>query len=64
MPERHPVAESPDLPLKRRVQLLEINLARLWDQVWWMNLPPERREAYRAEGFSDPIERFYIEDPD
>lgn len=62
MPERHPIGESLDLPLERRVQLLEINLARLWDQVWWMNLPPERREAYRAEGFTDPIEHFYIED--
>lgn len=62
MPERHPIAESPTLPLARRVQLVEIALARLWDQVWWMSLAPEQREAYRAEGFGDPIEHFYIED--
>jgi hypothetical protein len=59
--ERHPVEERHDLPLEQRVQLLEQLLARIWDQVWWMNLPPERREAYRAEGFTDPIQHFYVE---
>lgn len=62
MGERHPIADSPDLPMQRRVQLLEVHLARLWDQVWWLSLPPDRREAYRAEGFTDPIERFYEDD--
>jgi hypothetical protein len=59
MRERHPVQESPALPLERRVQWLEINLARLWDQVWWMNLPADRRAEYEAQGFSAPIPRFY-----
>lgn len=57
--ERHPVAESPDVPLDRRVQLLEIHLAQLWDQVWWMALPPDRRAGYEAEGFTAPIQQFY-----
>lgn len=60
--ERHPVEERPDLPGDRRLQLVEQTLARLWDQVWWMNLPAERREAYEAEGFTAPIGAFYIED--
>jgi hypothetical protein len=57
--ERHPIEERPDLPVERRLQLIEQHLAQLWDQVWWMNLPAEQREAYRLDGFSDPIERFY-----
>lgn len=63
MPDRHPVQESPPLPLERRVQLLEHQLARLWDQVWWMSLPPDRRAAYEAEGFTAPIPQFYDDDP-
>lgn len=56
----HPIVESPSgVSLERRVQLLEIHLAMLWDQVWWMNLPTERRDGYKAEGFTDPIEKFY-----
>lgn len=61
MSEKHPVQERPKEPLERRVQMLEILLARLWDQVWWMNLPDEKRAKYRGEGFSDPIEKFYEE---
>ena len=57
--ERHPIQESPNLPLERRVQLLEIHLAQLWDQVWWMNLPEAQRAAYEAEGFTAPIQAFY-----
>lgn len=55
MPERHPVQERPDLPLERRAQLLEQHLARLWDEVWWMRLPPWRRLLYRLRGFREPI---------
>lgn len=62
MSEIHPVRERPDLPLEQRVQRLEIHLARLWDQVWWMHLSPEARAAYQAHGFSDPIEQFYLTD--
>lgn len=61
MAEQHVVRERDDLPLARRVQLLEQLLARLWDQVWWMQLPPERRAAYEAEGFQAPITEFYEE---
>jgi len=61
MPEQHPVRERFDLPIERRVQLLEQLLAMLWDQVWWMALPAERRAQYEAEGFRAPIERFYEE---
>lgn len=59
--EIHPIQESPLLPLERRVQLLEIHLAMLWDQVWWMNLPAEKRAEYEAQGFSAPILKFYTE---
>jgi hypothetical protein len=63
MAERHPVQESPaGVSLERRVQLLEINLARLWDQVWWMQLPAEQRAEYEQQGFGAPIDHFYEED--
>lgn len=55
----HPIQETPNLPIERRVQLLEIHLARLWDQVWWMRLPESKRKEYEAEGFTDPIPKFY-----
>lgn len=58
----HPILERQDLPLERRVQLLEMYLAQLWDQVWWMNLQeidPARRAQYEREGFSAPIQKFY-----
>jgi hypothetical protein len=64
MAERHPIQESPRLPLERRVQLLEIHLAQIWDAVWWLSLSPERRAAYEAEGFTAPIQRFYEDEPE
>lgn len=63
MAERHPIQDSPALPLERRVQLLEIHLAQLWDQVWWMTLPRWRRWYYVAQGFRSPITRFYEPKP-
>jgi hypothetical protein len=54
--ERHPVTEEGSL------QLTRIQLAQLWDQVWWMRLPFWRRWAYRLQGFTDPIEHFYEAD--
>lgn len=57
--ERHPVEECPPLPIERRVHLLECLLARLWDEVWWHQLPWWRRLLYRVQGFKSPIERFY-----
>jgi len=64
MSERHPVCERPDLPLERRCQLLEIRLAQLWDQVWWMQLPDTQRTAYARQGFTAPIRQFYEDGPD
>lgn len=61
MNERHPIEERPDLPLEERIRHLEIHFAQLWDQVWWMNLPEDRRKAYEAEGFKAPIQEFYRE---
>ena len=58
----HPIQESPDLPVGRRLQLLEIHLAQLWDHVWWMNLSGEQRVAYERDGFGAPIARFYEDD--
>ena len=57
--ERHPIQDGRYIPIADRVRLLECKLAQLWDQVWWMSLPPERRAGYEAEGFTAPIERFY-----
>jgi hypothetical protein len=59
MAERHPIEDAPRLPIERRIQLLEIHLAMLWDQVWWLSLTPEQRAAYEAQGFTAPIEQFY-----
>lgn len=55
----HPIADAPDWPIEKRVHHLEVYLARLWDQVWWMQLPAERRKAYEDAGFTAPIPRFY-----
>jgi hypothetical protein len=67
--EKHPVEEFPFDPetgeratLERRVQFLERRLSQLWDQVWWMNLPADKRKEYEAQGFKDPIRKFYIGD--
>lgn len=61
MSERHPIEVGADLPLEDRVRHLEAHLATLWDQVWWMQLDPDTRAAYEAQGFKAPIKRFYIE---
>lgn len=58
--ERHPIADAPDLPVERRVHLLECHLAQLWDQVWWDQLPWRQRWYYRyVEGHRRPIREFY-----
>lgn len=62
MSERHPIEPGKHIPLEDRVMYLEQMLASLWDQVWWMNLPKEKQDQYKAEGFKDPIEHFYIEE--
>lgn len=60
--EIHPIQVGrQDRPLAVRVAYLEQKVAQLWDQVWWMSLPKDRRAAYEAEGFTAPIERFYEE---
>lgn len=55
----HPLREIPGLPLERRVQLLESHLAKLWDEVWWHQLPWYRRLYYWVKGFRSPISNFY-----
>jgi hypothetical protein len=57
--DTHPITERADLSPERRCQLLEQRLAQLWDQVWWISLPQERRAAYEKEGFRAPVSRFY-----
>lgn len=60
MSEKHPIADNPAGKTDReRIHWLEIHLAQLWDQVWWLSLPEDRRDQYRAEGFTDPILKFY-----
>lgn len=61
MAEAHPIQERPDLPVADRCRLLEIALAQLWDQVWWLSLSPEVRQGYEAQGFTSPILAFYTE---
>lgn len=58
-PERHPIEERPDLPLPQQIQRLTIRCAQLWDQVWWLSLPPAERAEYERQGFTAPILRFY-----
>lgn len=53
-PLRHPVQERPDLPYERRMQILEQLVAQIFDVVWWMNLTPEERAEYEAQGFTAP----------
>ena len=57
--ERHPIQDSPPIPIEDRVRLLECRLAQLWDMTWWMALPADRRAGYEAEGFTAPIAQFY-----
>lgn len=61
--ENHPIQiERPDATQEQRILWLEHHVAMLWDQVWWMNLPPDQRAAYQREGYSDPIQAFYDRD--
>lgn len=55
----HPVQERDELDTTTRIRVLEQLVARLWDQLWWVCLPPEKRAEYEAEGYRAPIERFY-----
>lgn len=57
--EKHPIPDRPPWSMDERVANLEVHLAMLWDQVWWMNLPPEKRKEYEAQGFTAPIDKFY-----
>jgi hypothetical protein len=57
---KHPIQEAPaGISDTERIRLLEVHLAQLWDQVWWLSLPVDRREGYKREGFTDPIVKFY-----
>lgn len=51
--ERHPIT----YPMS--MDLLAEKVAQLWDQVWWLSLPPEKRAEYEAQGFVAPIQTFY-----
>lgn len=57
---RHPIPD--DYPVDNTAELhrLKCLVARLWDQVWWMQLPWYRRLFYRLHGFRSPIRRFYL----
>lgn len=60
--ERHPIEHyPPGLSAEERCGLLECNLARLWDEVWWHQLPFYRRWYYTlVEGHRSPIRQFYL----
>ena len=58
--EVHPIPDAPDLPLEQRVHHLERYLGRLWDQVWWLSLPPWKRLVWRFLGFKAPVSKFYL----
>lgn len=56
----HPIQVCPpDTTAMERLHWLELHLAMLWDQVWWMSLPVEQRAEYEKQGFTAPIEKFY-----
>lgn len=59
--DEHPIKVGglPGQTLEQRVARVEEYLARHHDQLWWMNLPPERRKRYEAEGFSDPMQHYF-----
>jgi hypothetical protein len=60
MKDVHPIQDAPAIPLEQRVHRLEVALAKLWDEVWWHQLPFYRRWYYAAQGFRSPIRRFYV----
>lgn len=62
--ERHPCRQRPELTPEQQLPLLFELLARLWDEVWWHQLPAWRRWAYWLQGFRSPINRFYESDDD
>lgn len=57
--EAHPIPDRPPWSQEERIAHLEMHLAMLWDQVWWLSLPTDERKAYEAQGFSAPIAKFY-----
>lgn len=58
--EVHPIPDAPaGWTPEQRIHHLEVQLARLWDAVWWLSLPDDERRRYEAEGFKHPIEKFY-----
>lgn len=59
MNSSHPIYERSELSIERRIQLLEQNLAKLWDEVWWHQLPWHIRLYYYLQGFRSPIKKFY-----
>lgn len=61
-PENHPILECPPCADAERIRWLEMHLAMLWDQVWWLSLKPEIRAEWEAKGFSSPIQQFYGRD--
>lgn len=62
MKSPHPVQARPDLSLEQQVDVYREQLAQLWDMVWWLALPVERRTDYERQGFTAPIRRFYLHD--
>jgi hypothetical protein len=61
--EVHPIQTTPKgATVEERLHWYEHHLAMLWDQVWWMNLPPEQRAEYEAQGFTAPVLKFYDRD--
>ena len=50
-----------DLSLERRVQLLELDCAKLAEELWWHQIPAYRRFYYYCLGYRSPIVRFFQE---
>jgi hypothetical protein len=58
--DEHPITDNPvGVPLEQQLREARHLLAELWDQVWWLSLPPERRAEYESQGFTAPIQKFY-----
>ena len=56
----HPLCPgATDRTLEQRLLHLENIVSQLWDQVWWLSLPVERRALYESQGHKAPIIDFY-----
>ena len=47
--------------IEERIQALEWRFSRLWEEVWWHQIPWWTRLYYWLQGFRSPILNFYAD---